>query len=85
MFIYQLSLHFTSEYCYMHFNNYFVEHIGADIRWGITCYFHGLQWGKPYRNFDLSNTFFPLPLYMNNDRSLVVTASQELFEIGVHF
>ena len=28
-FIYQLT-----EYCYMHFNNYFVEHLRGDMRWG---------------------------------------------------
>ena len=29
-----------------------------------------MVWGGPYRNFDLSNIFFPPPLYINNDRSL---------------
>ena len=60
----------------MHFNNYFVEHIRGDMRWGghhvnieqkrgVTCYLHGLQGGGPYRNFDLSNIFFrpPSPLH----------------------
>ena len=27
------SSHLT-EYCYMHFNNYYVEHIRRDMRWG---------------------------------------------------
>ena len=43
----------------MHFNNYFVEHIRGDLRWGrgggiITDYLHGPQ-GGPYRNFSKSN------------------------------
>ena len=69
----------------MHFNNYFVEHVRGDMNWGggegssrikkeFTCYFHGLQGrrGGPYRNFDLSNIFFPspTPIYINNERSL---------------
>ena len=40
----------------MHFNNYFVEHIRGDMRWGghhvnieqkrgVTCYLHGLRGG----------------------------------------
>ena len=28
MFIYQV----LTEYCYMHFNNYFVEYLGGDMR-----------------------------------------------------
>ena len=49
--------------CSMHFNNYFVEHVRGDMNWGG---------GEAYRNFDLSNIFFPspTPIYINNERSL---------------
>ena len=37
---------------------------------GVTCYLQSLQGGEAYRNFDLSNIFFPPPYLHNNDRSL---------------
>ena len=56
----------------MHFNNYFVEHIRGDMRWGGgVSRKYGIKkgghllftWsaGGPYRNFDLSNIFLPPP------------------------
>ena len=38
---------------------------------GVTCYLQSLQGGGgAYRNFDVSNIFFPPPYIHNNDRSL---------------
>ena len=67
----------------MHFNNYFVEHVRGDMNWGggVITNKEGVHllfsWsaagaGGPYRNFDLSNIFFPspTPIYINNERSL---------------
>ena len=41
-----------------------VHHVNMEKRRGVTCYLHDLQ-GVPCRNFDLSNIFFPSPLYTN--------------------
>ena len=66
----------------MHFNNYFVEHVRGDMNWGgggvitnkegVHLLFSWSAGGGPYRNFDLSNIFFPspTPIYINNERSL---------------
>ena len=68
----------------MHFNNYFVEHIRGDMRWGgghhvnieqkrgVTCYLHGLKGGGGLTEILIFPTYFsvPSPLYINNDRTL---------------
>ena len=59
--------------CYMHFNNYFVEHVRGDMNWGggegssrikkeFTCYFHGLQGGGgALQKFWSFQHIFPFP------------------------
>ena len=66
----------------MHFNNYFVEHIRGDMRWGggghhvnieqkrgVTCYLHSLQGGGGLTEILMFPKYFSLPhIYINNDR-----------------